>query len=108
VFNNSIDDYRGRLKRTFEMEYDRLREYVHELVEKTFRKFEQEMKEAYFNEEARINRKVYETRKDLEQLFRSVDEMKEGLEGPQWKRIAGDILASDFLAKGESALDEAS
>jgi len=31
------------------------------------------MKEAYFNEEARINRKVYETKKELEQLFRSVD-----------------------------------
>jgi len=39
VFSNSIDDYRGRLKRTFEIEYERLREYVHEMVQKTFRKF---------------------------------------------------------------------
>lgn len=47
MFSNSIDDYRGRIKRTFEIEYERLREYAHDLVEKTFRRFEQEMKEAY-------------------------------------------------------------
>lgn len=41
-------------------------------------------------------------------MFRSVDEMKEGLEGPQWKKIAGEILSSDFLARGETVIEEAS
>jgi len=33
--------------------------------------------------------------------------MKDGLEGPQWKKVAGEILSSDFLAKSESILEEA-
>ena len=34
--------------------------------------------------------------------------MREGLAGHQWKQIAGEILSSDFLVKGEMILFEAS
>lgn len=104
VFDNTIEDYRARLRRTFEAEYQKFKESIHEMVERSFRRFEQEMRDTFLEEEARLNREVYASRASLDALSRTIEDMKGQMNTPGWKKTAGEILSTDFVGRTEQEL----
>lgn len=64
------------------------------------------MREAYLEEEARVNREVYNARTVLDGLARTIEDMKSAMQTPHWKKVAGEILATDFVDKTQRELSD--
>ena len=90
--NEVINEFRNNLRRMVEEEYNKLEAMVMNIVESTFTSELENVRKLCKTEEKKMSKSTGDIRDDLEQLYGRLQKMKEGSDGPNWKRLTGEFF----------------
>lgn len=103
--NEVIAEFRNNLRRMVEEEYNKLETLVTNIVESAFASELESVRKLCKTEEKKMSKTSGEIRDDLEQLYARLQKMKEGIDGPNWKRSAGDFFKEDVEGQAEQLIN---
>jgi len=87
-----------------EEEYNKLETMVMNIVESTFTAELENVRKLVKSEEKKMSKTTGEIRDELEQLYVRLQKIKEGVDGPNWKRLTGDFFKDDFEGQADILL----
>lgn len=94
--NETINAFKENLRRIVEDEYMKLQNIIMGAIESIFDKELENIRKLVKIEEKKTTKSINEVREDLERIYENLQRMKEGIEGPNWKRFAGDFFKDDI------------
>lgn len=92
--NYRIEAFNSKMSKVISNEFKSLREKVLRVVDEAFKESEKYIKEYMIRKEQQLTADLAQMRGLLEKEVARVDEMKEELNKPQWRKVAGEILST--------------
>jgi cell shape-determining protein MreC len=99
--NYRIDAFNSKMGKVISNEFKALRERVLKVVDDAFKESEKYIREYMVRKEQQLTNELAQMRTLLEKEAARVEEMKEELSKPQWRKVAGEILSTDFEKRVE-------
>lgn len=94
--NFRIDQFRNNMSKVLNSELKALREEILRLVDEAFKESERSIREYMKVEEQRLAADLLKMRETLEKEYLRVEAMKEEIAKPQWRKVTGEILATEL------------
>ena len=102
--NYKLDMFNAKMAKTLNNEFRNLRERINSIFEAAFRESEAYIKEYMQKKEAELGGELRTMRETLEKEQKRIDGMREELNKPQWRKVAGEILATELEQKVEDMI----
>jgi hypothetical protein len=94
--NFRIDQFRNNMSKVLNSELKALREAILRLVDDAFKESERSIREYMKIEEQRLASDLLKMRETLEKEYVKIESMKEEISKPQWRKVTGEILATEL------------
>ena len=94
--NYRIDQFRNNMSKVLTSELKALREEILRLVDEAFKESERSIREFMKMEEERLASDMLKMRETLEKEYVRVEAMREEINKPQWRKVTGEILATEL------------
>jgi hypothetical protein len=96
-----IDAFNSKMSKVLSNEFKAVRERILRVFEDAFKESEKYIKEYMAKKEQQMTAELAQMKVQLEKEAARVEEMKEELNKPQWRKVAGEILSTEFEKRVE-------
>jgi hypothetical protein len=109
--NYKIDNFNGRMLKVINGEFKNLRERIYHIVEDVFKESEKYILEYMKSQEDKLAGELVRMKETLKKEHAKIEAMKEEITKPNWRKAAGEIIASelehriDLMTKQSAALE---
>lgn len=87
-------------------EYNHIKERIYQCVEETFRDSENYVREYMRAQEMKFAEEILRARESLQREISSIEAMREDINKPYWRNMAGVFITSEFEARIESVIKQ--
>lgn len=87
-------------------EYNHIKERIFQCVEETFRDSENYVREYMRAQELKFAEEILRARESLQREINSIEAMREDINKPYWRNMAGVFITSEFEARIESVIKQ--
>ena len=87
-------------------EYNHIKERIYQCVEETFRESESYVREYMRAQEMKFAEEILRARESLQREISSIEAMREDINKPYWRNMAGVFITSEFEARIESVIKQ--
>lgn len=92
--NIKIENFNSRMYRAISDEFKNLRERLLFIIDETFKEGEKYIREYMKAQEEKLAGDLVKVREQLQKEYAKIEGMKEEIAKPNWRKTAGNIIAS--------------
>lgn len=96
------------MSRVLQHELKALKDQILQLVDDAFKESERSIRDYMKIEEEKLAGEVFKVKENLEKEYLRIEGMKEEINGPQWRKVAGEVLATELEKTMEDTVKKAS
>ena len=104
--NYKIEMFNSQMLTVVTQEYNHIKERIYQCVEETFRESENYVREYMRAQEMKFAEEILRARESLQREISSIEAMREDINKPYWRNMAGVFITSEFEARIESVIKQ--
>lgn len=104
--NYKIEMFNSQMLTVVTQEYNHIKERIFQCVEETFRDSENYVREYMRAQELKFAEEILRARESLQREINSIEAMREDINKPYWRNMAGVFITSEFEARIESVIKQ--
>lgn len=102
--NIKIENFNTRMYRVITDEFKNLRERLLFIIDESFKEGEKYIREYMKSQEDKLAGDLLKIREVLQKEYATIEAMKEEIGKPNWRKTAGEIIASELESKVEETV----
>lgn len=106
--NIKVESFNQRMYRVISEEFKNLRERVLAIIDEGFRESEKYIREYMKGQEEKLAGDLLRMKETLQKEFSRIEAMKEEIAKPNWRKVAGEIIATELERKVDEMVRQSS
>jgi molecular chaperone GrpE (heat shock protein) len=94
--NIKVESFNSKMYRIINDEFKNLRERVMFIIDESFKESEKYIREYMKTQEEKLAGDLIKMKDSLQKEFTKIEAMKEEIGKPNWRKVAGEIIASEL------------